>query len=112
MDEEGHANLGAIQDTIYPESRFALQHQARAEANKAFVLMDTSKGVQRALLRTAKPIPYKYTVGDIVTFRRDKGGKTVCSPASRVIVRENVPCKCLHKTSGPLLMRKPYCIKC
>ena len=88
MDEEGHADLGAIQDAIDPESRFALQHQARAEAKKAFVHMDTSKRVQRALLRNAKPIPHEYTVGDIVTFRRDKGGRTVWSPASRVIGRE------------------------
>ena len=86
--EEGHADLGATQDSIDPESRFALQNQARAEAKKAFVRMDTSKRVQRALWRNAKPIPYDYTVGDIVTFRRDKGGKTVWSPASRVIGRE------------------------
>ena len=86
MDEEGHADLGAIQDTIDPKSRFALQHQARAEAKKAFVHMDTSKRVQRALLRNAKPIPHEYAVGDIVTFHRD--GKTVWSPASRVIGRE------------------------
>ena len=77
MDEEGHADLGSTQDTIDPESRFALQHQARAEAKKALVRMDTSKRVQRALLRNAKPIPYEYAVWDIVTFGRDKGGKTI-----------------------------------
>ena len=55
MDEEGHADLGAIQDTIDPESRFALQHQARAEAKKACVHMDTSKRVQRALKRELRP---------------------------------------------------------
>ena len=31
---------------------------------------------------------HEYTVGDIVTFRRDKGGRTVWSPASRVLGRE------------------------
>ena len=85
MDEEGHADLGAIQDTIDAESRFTLQHPARAEAKKAFARMDTSKRVQRALCRNAKPIPYEYAVGAIVTFRRDQGGRTVWSPASRVI---------------------------
>ena len=88
VDEEGWADLGSIQDSLDPESKFALQHQARAEAKKAFVHMDTSKRVQRALLRNAKPIPQTYAVGDVVTFRRDKSGKAVWSPASRVIGHE------------------------
>ena len=56
VDEEGWSDLGAIQDSLDPESKFALQHQARAEAKKAFARMDTSKRVQRALLRNARPI--------------------------------------------------------
>ena len=68
-----------------PESRFALIHQARNEAKKAFVHLDTSKRVQRALLRNAKPLPYTYAVGDVVCFRRDKTGKTVWSTAPRII---------------------------
>ena len=72
-----------------PESRFAFQHQARIEAKKAFIQLDTSKRVQRALLRSAKPIPQTYSVGDVVCFRRDnQPGKTTWSPASRVIGHE------------------------
>ena len=50
-----------------------------------FVHLDVSKRVQRALLRNAKPLPYTYSVGDVVCFRRDKTGKTVWSTASRII---------------------------
>ena len=72
-----------------PESRFAFQHQARLEAKKAFIHLDTSKRVQRALLRSAKPIPQTHSVGDVVCFRRDnQPGKTTWSPASRVIGHE------------------------
>ena len=60
-------------------------HKAREEAKKAFMHLDTSKRVQRALLRNAKPLPYTYSVGDVVCFRRDKTGKTEWSTASRVI---------------------------
>ena len=64
---------------------FALIHKARTEAKKAFVHLDTSKRAQRALLRNAKPLPYTYSVGDVVCFRRDKTGKTEWSTASRAI---------------------------
>ena len=72
-----------------PESRFAFQHQARLEAKKAFIHLDTSKRVQRALLRSANPIPQTYSVQNVVCFRRDnQPGKTTWSPASRVIGHE------------------------
>ena len=86
MSEDQFADLGAIEDQVDSESRFAFQHQARLEAKKAFIHLDTSKRVQRALLRSAKPIPQAYSVGDVVCFRRDnQPGKTTWSPASRVI---------------------------
>ena len=88
MDEEGWTDLGAIGDRIDPDSIFALQHKARMEAKKAFVELDCSKRVQRALLRNAQPIYENYEVGDIVCFRRDFMGKTQWSPASRVIGKE------------------------
>ena len=53
VSEDQFADLGAIEDQVDPESRFAFQHQAK----KAFMHLDTSKRVQRALLRSAKPIP-------------------------------------------------------
>ena len=88
VSEDQFADLGAIEDQVDPESRFAFQHQARLEAKKAFIHVDTSKRVQHALLRSAKPIPQTYSVGDIVCFRRDNPGRTTWSPASRVIGHE------------------------
>ena len=45
--------------------------------------------MQRAFLRSAKPIPQKYSVGDVVCFRREnQPGKTTWSPAPRVIGHE------------------------
>ena len=58
------------------------------EAKKAFVELDCSKRVQRALLRNAQPIYENYEVGGIVCFRRDFMGRTQWSPASRVIGKE------------------------
>ena len=51
LNEEAIANLGAIQDQVDPESVFNLQHAARAEARRAYVQLDTSKRVQRAMLK-------------------------------------------------------------
>ena len=89
VSEDQFADLGAIEDQVDPESRSAFQHQARLEAKKALIHLDTSKRVQRALLRSAKPIPQTFSVGDVVCFRRDnQPGKTTWSPASRVIGHE------------------------
>ena len=89
VEEYNSADLGSLEDQVDPESRFALIHQARNEAKKAFVHLDTSKDtskrVQRALLTNAKPLPYTYFVGDVACFRRDKAGKTVWSTASMII---------------------------
>ena len=82
--------MGAIEAQADPESIFALQHTARIEARKAFVQLDCSRRVQRALLRNAHPIPLDYSVGDLVCFRRDNQvGGTKWSPACRVIGKES-----------------------
>ena len=84
------ADLGAIEAQADPDSIFALQHQARVEARKAFVHLDCSRRVQKALLRNAQPIPRDYAVGDLVCFRRDNQiGGTKWSPACRVIGKES-----------------------
>ena len=89
VSEDQFADLGATEDQVDPESRFAFQHKARLEAKKAFIHLDTSKRVQRARLRSAKPIPQRYSVGEVVCFRRDsQPGRTTWSPASRVIGHE------------------------
>ena len=96
MSGDQFADLGEIEDQVDSESRAAFQHQARLQAKKAFIHLDTSKRVQRALLRSAKPIPQTYSVGDVVCSRRDnQPGRTTRSPASRVIGHEenceNIP---------------------
>ena len=89
VSEDQFAHLGAIEDQVDPESRFAFQHQARLEVKKAFIHLHTFKRVQRALLRSAKPIPKTFSIGDVVCFRRDnQPGRTTWSPASRVIGHE------------------------
>ena len=91
MSEDQFADLVAIEDQVHPESHFAFQHQTRLEAKKAFIHLGTSKRVQRALLSSAKRIPQTYSVGDVVSFRRDnQPGRTTWSPASRVIGHEGM----------------------
>ena len=72
VSEDQFADLGVLEDQVDPEARFAFQHQARLEAQKALIHLDASKRVQRAPLRSAKLIPQTYSVGDVVCFRSDK----------------------------------------
>ena len=51
MEEGNGSDLGSFEDQVDPESRFALLHKVREEAKKAFMHLDTSKRVQRALPR-------------------------------------------------------------
>ena len=89
LSEERFAELGAIEAQHNPESIFALQHLARQEAQKAFVYLDCSKRVQRAMTKNASPFPRTFEVGDLVTFRRDnQRGGTRWSPTCRVIGHE------------------------
>ena len=87
---EQWSDLGVLQEQADPESIFALQQMARVEARKAFVYLDTSKRVQRAMLKNASPISMKYEVGDVVCYRRDNNadGGVRWSVASRVIGHE------------------------
>jgi len=89
LSEECFAELGALEAQHNPESIFALQHLARQEAQKAFVYLDCSKRVQRAMTKNTSPFPRDFEVGDLVTFRRDnQRGGTRWSPTSRVIGHE------------------------
>ena len=87
--EEEHASLDAIAARHDPSSIFALQHQARLEAQKAYVHLDCSRRDQKALLRNAVPFDREFSVGDLVTFRRDnqRGGAS-WPPVSRVLGHE------------------------
>ena len=89
MSEEQFAELGAIEARHDPSSIFALQHMARIEAQKAYVHLDCSRRVQRALTKNASAFPREFSIGDLVTFRRDnQRGGTSWSPTSRVIGHE------------------------
>ena len=86
VSEEQWAQLGAIEAKYDPTSIFASQHQARMEAQKAFVHLDCSRRAQKALLRNASTIKHTYSVGDSVVFRRDnQRGGTQWSPPAGVI---------------------------
>ena len=87
---EGWTDLGGLAGQTDPTSILALQNMASVEAKKAFVHLDTSKRIQRAMLRNARPITMTYSVGDLVSFRKDNntGGKTQRSVVSRVIGHE------------------------
>ena len=87
--EERFAELGALEAQHNPERISALQHLARQEAQKAFVYLDCSKRVQRAMTKNTSPFPRDFEVGDLVTFRRDNlRGATRWSPTSRVTGHE------------------------
>ena len=89
VSEEQWAQLGSIEAKYDPTSIFALQRQARMEAQKAIVHLDCSRRVQKALLRNASTIKHTYLVGDSDVFRRDnQHGGTQWSPPARVIGQE------------------------
>ena len=107
MDEEQWAEFGAIQASIDPTSIFALQHMARREAKLAFVHLDCSKRVQRALLRNASAFARDYQTGDLVCFRRDnQRGGTAWSPTCRVIGQEGEKNLWLLCGNVPVLVAK------
>jgi len=60
----------------------------RHEAKKAFVHVDSSKRVSKALLRKAAPRIGPYQVGDLISFQREQNADTKMqrwSPPSRII---------------------------
>ena len=85
LDEAG--NLGVIETAWDPSAKFYLNHQSRMAAQKAFVHLDTSSRIARALTRNAAVQGnLEYQVGDVVVYRRDtQQGGTQWSTACRVI---------------------------
>ena len=85
MDEAG--NLGILENKLDPAASYHLCHASRMAAQKAFIHLDTSSHVARALTRNAAVQNKKsFVVGDLVVYRRDtQHGGTVWSTASRVI---------------------------
>ncbi|CAE7255946.1 RE2 [Symbiodinium natans] len=89
MDED--ESMGPLLARFDETTPFYSRHRAREEARKAFVHLDSSRKVARALQRNAAPMDMEYQVGDLVIYRRDNlpgSTSTVWSTASRVIGRE------------------------
>ncbi|CAL1129119.1 unnamed protein product [Cladocopium goreaui] len=85
-DMSESADLGVIEAKTDPTVAYHKVHAARMSAQRAFVHLDTSNRVARALTRNAAPQHKEYLVGDLVCYRRDaQQGGTTWSTASRVI---------------------------
>ena len=90
MSEERFAELGVIEARHDPTSIFALQHLARTEARKAYVHLDCSRRVQRAMSKNVSGFHREHAIGDLVVFRKDNNrGGVQWSPTCRVIGWEN-----------------------
>ena len=84
-------DLGCLESRFDESGPFYERHRARAEARRAFIHLDTSRKVARALPRNAAPFPLDYKVCDLVVYCWDTvPGRpgVVWSIVSRVIGRE------------------------
>ena len=82
-------NLGVLEDSLDPSARCHLNHAAQMAAQKAFVHLDTSSRIQRALPRNAAVQDKTFNVGDLVVYHRDNQvGGTIWSTASRIIGKD------------------------
>ena len=88
FDEDSWADLGILSEKLDADGAFALQQEIRTAARRAFVKIDCGKRVARALLRKSAPLPGKYSVGDLISFKREQKAKTDeqrWSTAARII---------------------------
>ena len=89
MDDEQAGSLGSLEERGDPPTIFAERMDIRHEAKKAFVHVDSSKRIAKALLRKAAPIVSEYQIGDLISFQREQGSGGVrrkrWSPAARII---------------------------
>ena len=67
--------LGGVQERVDPTTNFAEKMAIRHEAKKAFIHIDSSQGVSKALLRKAAPKTADFQVGDLVSFQREQGAE-------------------------------------
>ena len=80
------ADMGVIEAKTGPSVAYHKVHAARMAAQRAFVHLDTSSRVARALTRNAAPQHKEYVVGDLVCYRRGaQQGGTTWGTVSRVI---------------------------
>ncbi len=81
--------LESLQERVDPTTVFAERMAIRHEAKKAFIHLDSSQRVSKALLRKAAPKVSEFQVGDLITFQREQGSgndrRKRWSPAARII---------------------------
>jgi hypothetical protein len=71
MDEEEFPDLGSLEVTASDGAgSFARLSAIREASKKAFMKLDCSSKVARAVLRRAAPLPGNYDQGDLVCYRR------------------------------------------
>ena len=73
FDEDEFADLGVVSERLDPHSAFQKQTQMRLACKRAFAEEDCSRRVASNILRKAAPIPMKYAVGDLISFKRKQG---------------------------------------
>ena len=86
--EDEFADLGVISEQLDPDAAFQQLIRIRQACRGAFAAEDCSQRVARALVRKAAPLRGKYSVGDLVEFKRVQGARTdeeKWSPATRII---------------------------
>ena len=69
-DENEFADLGVVSEQVDPEGAWQRLTQIRTACRGAFAAEDCSKRVQRALVRKAAPLRGKYSVGDLIEYKR------------------------------------------
>ena len=72
---ETAGQLSALQEKVDPTTIFAERMALRHEAKKAYVHLDSSERVARAMLRKQAPQSKDYQVGDLVSFQRKQGAE-------------------------------------
>ena len=76
FDNEEWADLGCINEKIDAESAFHKLTVMRLACKRAFAEVDCSTRIASLTLRKAAPLPGKYSVGDLICFRREAGAAT------------------------------------
>ena len=71
FDEDSWADLGILTEKLDADGAFAMRHDIRTAARRAFVRVDCGKRVARAMLRKSAPIPGRYSCGDLMSFKRE-----------------------------------------
>eukprot|EP00435_Cladocopium_sp_Y103_P011721 s3425_g3.t1 len=97
MSEEQFAELGAIEARHDPSSIFALQHMARIEAQKAYVHLDCSRRVQRALTQNASAFSSRQSKGWYIMVPRFSGDRTRRAKEPLAVMWQCASAGCLAK---------------